>query len=156
MLNPQESLGRDQKEGGGAGLRKLDFFLLRLLLNSSAADIVLVPLLRTAVERAIAWYTSCYAMARGHRLNMFVVLEAVHGLLGLPGRSARSEPSLFLPPSPVPNKPPRVCGRKAKRLLTSNLFFHTAPEPLRWPIQNLTPSQSRRVPHKTQLRERQI
>ena len=30
-------------KGGGAGLRKLDFFLLRLFLSSSATDIVTVP-----------------------------------------------------------------------------------------------------------------
>ena len=51
-------------------------------------------------------------------LTFSVVLAAVHGLLGLPGRSA-VEPSLFLlfypsphpPPSPVPvpNKPSRFC-----------------------------------------------
>ena len=48
--------------------------LLQLLLSSSTTDTVLVTLLRTAVETAIAWYTSCYAMARGHRLiNILVV-----------------------------------------------------------------------------------
>ena len=35
-------------------LRKLDFFRFRLLLNSSATDIVLVTLPSTAVETAIA------------------------------------------------------------------------------------------------------
>ena len=43
-----------------------------------------MTLLRTAIETAIAWYTSCYAMARGHCINIFIVLEAVHGILGLP------------------------------------------------------------------------
>ena len=77
---------RDQDEGGGARpsteralkrsragrwswAQKVGLLLLRLLLNSSATDIVLVTLLRTAVETAIAWYTSCYAMARGHCLH---------------------------------------------------------------------------------------
>ena len=69
-------------------------------------DIVLVILLRTAVQTAIVWYTSCYAMARGHCLNILAVLEAVHGFLAP------------FPPAPVPNKPPRFCGRKAKGLLT--------------------------------------
>ena len=32
--------------------------------TSFAVDIILVTLLRKAVETAIAWYTSCYAMAR--------------------------------------------------------------------------------------------
>ena len=50
-------------------------------------------------------------------------LAAVHCLLGLPGRSARS--SVFLPRPlhhhhitvPVRNKPPRFCGRKGKCVL---------------------------------------
>ena len=33
---------RDHEQGGGAGLRKLDFFRFGLFLNSSATDIVLV------------------------------------------------------------------------------------------------------------------
>ena len=39
-LDPQPR--RDHEQGGGAGLRKLDFFRFRLFLNSSATDIVLV------------------------------------------------------------------------------------------------------------------
>ena len=59
-------------------------------------------------------------MARGHRLNTSIVLAAVHGLSGLFRAVSAVEPSLFclLPPRshpvPVPNKPPRFCGRKAK------------------------------------------
>ena len=64
--------------------------MLQLLLNSSATDIVLVTLPRTAVETAIAWYTSCCTMARGHCLNSLIVLAAVHGLLSLPGQSTAS------------------------------------------------------------------
>ena len=45
---------RDQEEGGGAVLRKLDFFRFTLFLNSSATDIVLATLPSTAVEPAIA------------------------------------------------------------------------------------------------------
>ena len=33
---------RDHEQGGGAGLRKLDFFRFGLFLNSSATDIVFV------------------------------------------------------------------------------------------------------------------
>ena len=33
-------------------------------------------------------YTSYCAMARGHCLNIFVVLAAVHGILGFPSRHA--------------------------------------------------------------------
>ena len=40
---PSRQSRRDQEQGGGAGLRKLDFLLLRLFLNSSATDIVTVP-----------------------------------------------------------------------------------------------------------------
>ena len=42
---------RDQEEGGGAGLTKLDFFCFGCF---STADIVFVTLLRTAVETAAA------------------------------------------------------------------------------------------------------
>ena len=45
---------RDQEEGGGAGLRKLDSPLLELFHNSCATDIVFVTLLRTAVETVIS------------------------------------------------------------------------------------------------------
>ena len=60
--------------------------------------------------------TSRWAMARGHRLNTSIVLAAVHGLRsfsgGIRGRAfTLSSPSL---PVPVPNKPSRFCGRKAK------------------------------------------
>ena len=41
-LDPQPR--RDHEQGDGAGLRKLDFFRSRLLLNSGATDIVLVIL----------------------------------------------------------------------------------------------------------------
>ena len=41
-LDLQVSLRRDHEQGGGAGLRKLDFFRFELFLNSSATDIVLV------------------------------------------------------------------------------------------------------------------
>ena len=59
------------------------------------------------------------AMARGHRLNISIVLAAAHGLSGLFRAVSAVEPSLFRlslspPPVPVPNKPSRFCGRKAK------------------------------------------
>ena len=44
---------RDQEQGGGAALRRLDCLLLQLFLSSSATDIVLVTLLRKAVETAV-------------------------------------------------------------------------------------------------------
>ena len=70
-----------------------------------------------AVETAIAQCTSRWAMARGHRLSTSIVLAAVHGLSGLFRAVHAVEPSLFCPlptPLPVPNKPSRFCGRKAK------------------------------------------
>ena len=44
--------------------------------------------------------------------NTSIVLAAVHGLSGLFRAASAVEPSLF---RPLPNKPPRFCGRKAKR-----------------------------------------
>ena len=40
-------------------------------------------------------------MARGHRLNISIVLAAVHGLLGLPGRCARSSLHSLVPFAPL-------------------------------------------------------
>ena len=45
--------GRDHEQGGGAGLRKLDFFRFGLFFNSKATDTVLVTLPSTAVETAV-------------------------------------------------------------------------------------------------------
>ena len=77
---------------------------------------VLVTLSSTAVERAIAQCASRWAMARGHRLNTSIVLAAVHGLSGLFRAVSAVEPFTLSPPShsvPVPNRPTRLCGRKA-------------------------------------------
>ena len=87
------TLKRDQKRsraGRWSWAQKVGLRLLQLFLNSSATDIGLVTLLRIAVETAIAKYTNCYAMAKEYCLNTFVVMAAVHGLLGLPVWSARS------------------------------------------------------------------
>ena len=87
-----------------------------MFVNSSATDIVLVTLSSTAVERAIAQCTSRWAMARGHRLNTSIVLAAVHGLSGLFRAVSAVESFTLSPPShsvPVPNRPTRLCGRKA-------------------------------------------
>ena len=76
--------------------------------------------IRTAVETALAWYTSCYTQWRRDTvliINTSVVLVSVHGLLGLLGLYTRSSLHSFIsfsPPVPVPNRPPRLCGRKAK------------------------------------------
>ena len=110
---------RDHEWGGGAGLSKLDVFcfeLSKLFVNSGATDIVLLTLSSTAVERAIARCTSRWAMARGHRLNTSIVLAAVHGLSGLFRAVSAVDTFTLSPPShsvPVPNRPTRLCGRKA-------------------------------------------
>ena len=52
----------------------------------------------------------------GHRLNISIVLAAVHGLSGLFRAVSAVEPFTLSPPShsvPVPNRPTRLCGRKA-------------------------------------------
>ena len=70
----------------------------------------------TAVETVIAQCTSRWAMARGHRLNTSIVLAAVHGLSGLFRAVSAVEPFTLSPHShsvPVPNRPTRLCGRKA-------------------------------------------
>ena len=105
--------------GRWSGLSKLDVFcfeLSKLFVNSGATDIVLVTLSSTVVETAIAQCTSRWAMARGHRLNTSIVLAAVHGLSGLFRAVSAVEPFTLSPPShsvPVPNRPTRLCGRKA-------------------------------------------
>ena len=112
-LDPQPR--RDHEQGGGAGLRKLDFF--RFSCSSTAVQRTLSLRLcpSTAVETAIAQCTSRWAMARGHRLNTSIVLAAVHGLSGLFRAVSAVEPSLSRPlpppaPVPVPKKQPRFCG----------------------------------------------
>ena len=107
-LDPQVTPKRDHEQGGGAGLRKLDFFRFGLFLNSSATDIVLVTLPSTAVETAIAQCTSRCAVARGHRRNTSIVLAAVHGLSGLFRAVSAVEPSLF---RPFHTPPPPRCPR---------------------------------------------
>ena len=70
--------------------------------------------------------TSCWAMARGHRLNTSIVLAAVHGLSGLFRAVSAVEPSLFHPLShsvPIPNKPSRFHGRKATKKKKDVLGF---------------------------------
>ena len=64
----------------------------------------------TAVETAIVQATSRWAMARGHRLNTFVVLAAVHGLSGVFRAVSEVEPSLF---RPLPPLSPSLIGHLA-------------------------------------------
>ena len=64
-------------------------------------DIVLVTLPTTAVETAMAQCTDCCTMVRGHCLNTFIVLAAVHGLSGLFWAVSTVEPSLSHPLPPL-------------------------------------------------------
>ena len=101
-----------------------------MFINSGATDIVLVTLSSTAVERAIAQCTSRWAMARGHRLNISIVLAAVHGLSGLFREVSAVEPFTLSPPShsvPVPNRPTLLCGRKATLNQTAASLFPQCP-----------------------------
>ena len=99
-------------------LKSWTCLLLHLFLNSRATDTVFVTLLRTAVETAIAEYTSCYTMRRPHCLSIAVVLAVVHGLLGILGVGLRRRATHSFSPPPFPIKPSRFCGRKATCLLT--------------------------------------
>ena len=86
------------------------FELSKLFVNSGATDIVLETLSSTAVETAIAQCTSRWAMARGHRLNTFTVLAAVHGLSGLFRAVSAVEASLC---RPLPILSPSLTGHLA-------------------------------------------
>ena len=110
---PEEIMSREV-ELGWAKLDVFCFELSKLFVNSGATDIV--TLSSTAVERAVAQCTSRCVMAREHRLNTSIVLAAVHGLSGVFRAVSAVEPFTLSPPShsvPVPNRPTRLCGRKA-------------------------------------------
>ena len=114
QVSPEKIMSREVELGCEIGLLSLPVVAQQQCNGHCPCD---CP--STAVETAIAQYTSRWAMARGHRLNTSIVLAAVHGLSGLFRAVSALEPSLFRPPPPpppptVPNKPPRFCGRKAK------------------------------------------
>ena len=64
MLEPQVSPEEIKSMEVELGSECWTCLWLQLFPNSSATDIVFVTLLRTAVETAIAEYSSCFAMAR--------------------------------------------------------------------------------------------
>ena len=73
VLDPQDSPEETTSREVELSL-KVGLLLLQLFLNSCATDIVLVTLLRTAVETAIAWYTSCYVtQLRGDKALIFLL-----------------------------------------------------------------------------------
>ena len=123
-----QARSKDQEileEGGGAGLRKLDFFRFDLFLNSSATDIVLV----TAQARQLKQQLRSALVAGQWRgdtaltLPLFWRRSTVSPIFF--GRYPRSSLHSFVPPPPppvpVPNKPSRFCGHKAKYTRTTTL-----------------------------------
>ena len=130
---PSSQPRRDHELGGGAALRKLDFFRFGLFLNSSATDIVLVILPSMAVEAAIAQCTSRWAMARGHRLNRHFhcsgggprSLRSFSG--GIRGRAF----TLSSPPPPPPPPSPSLISHLASVDVNQNVLDRVC-EPV-WP-----------------------
>ena len=110
---PSREPRADQEQGDGFGLRKLDNLLLQLFLNSCATDIVLVILLRTAVETAIAEYTSCRTLPRsGLDLTqlLFWWWSTASSVFRVEVHGRATHCFSPLPPIfPVPNKPSRFC-----------------------------------------------
>ena len=97
-------------------LRKLDFFRFELFVNSSATDIVF----ETAQAQQLKQQLRSALVAGQWRgdttltLPLFWRRSTVSPVFF--GRYPRSSLHSFVPPPPcpVPNKPPRFCGRKAK------------------------------------------
>ena len=109
QLCPEEIMSREVKKPG--------LLSLRVVPQQQCNGHCPCDYPSTAVETANEQCTSRWAMARGHSLNTYIVLAAVHGLSGLFRAVSAVEPSLFRSPPPpihVPNKSPRFCGRKAK------------------------------------------
>ena len=80
----------------------MDLFRFKLLLSSVATDIVLVTALAQQLKQHLR-STLVAAQWRGDTAS--IVLAAVHGLLGLPGRCARSSLHSLAPPSPTSPSP---------------------------------------------------
>ena len=91
---------RDHEQGGGAGLRKLDFFRFGLFLNSSATDIVFM----TAQARQLKQQLRSALVAAQWRgdtaFNTPIVLVAVRSFSGgIRGRAFTLSSSSLLSPS---------------------------------------------------------
>ena len=93
--------------------------------TSFAVDIILVTLLRKAVETAIAWHASCCTMAKGHRLNTSIVLAVVHSLLGFLGQYTRLSLNYCapVPPPPRPAMFPSIICHLASVDVKQNVYF---------------------------------
>ena len=75
-------------------------FCFKLLLNSGTTDIVTLP--RTAVETAIAWYTSCCEIARVLTLPLFWRRSTASSVFWVGARGRAFIPPPTHPPTPRP------------------------------------------------------
>ena len=94
QVGPEEIKSREVELGLNVGL-----LLRQLFPNSGATDIGFVILFRTAVGTVTTLVAAQWRS--GHCLNIFVVLAAVHGVLGLPGWRLRLSLHTFVPLPPL-------------------------------------------------------
>ena len=115
-LDPQPR--RDHEQGGGAGLRKLDFFHFGLFLKSSATDIVCDSAQARQMKQQLrsAQVAGQWRRDTALTLPLFWRRSTVSPVFfgWYPRSSLHSFVPPPLPPVPVPNKHPRFCERKAK------------------------------------------
>ena len=116
VLDPQVSPEGIKSTEVELGLR-IGLLLLQLLPNGGTTDIVFVTLFRIAVGTAIARYSSCCAMPRGHCLN--ILLFRRRSTAALVFRvGACLESSLF----PLPPLSPSLIGLLASVDVKQKLF----------------------------------
>ena len=97
VLDPQDSPEEIKSKEAELGL-KVGLLWPRLFLDSGATDIVFVALFCTAVETTASCVVhQLLRSGEGTLPNIFVVLAAVHGILGLPGWCVRSSLHSFSP-----------------------------------------------------------
>ena len=111
VLDPQVCPEKIKSREVELGL-KVGLLLLQLFPNGAAADIVCVTLFRIAAGTAFSWYSSCCAVPSGHCLDILLFWRRSTASLVFrvaPVSSLHSFP--FPPIVPVPNRPPRLCGR---------------------------------------------
>ena len=97
VRDPQESPGESKSREVELGSESWTCLLLQLFLNSCAADIILVTLLRTAVETAIVEYTSSLRNGEVPTTLTQLFWRWSTASSVLPGRSARSSHSRSFP-----------------------------------------------------------
>ena len=112
QVSPEEIMSREME----LGCERWTSFA-----SSCSSTAVQRTLSSTAVETATAQCTSRWAMARGHRLNISIVLAAVHGLSGLSRAVSSVEPSLFRPlPSLSPSLMSHLASVDVKQMVWSS------------------------------------